>query len=135
MTNTTTLVVTGNHLEAAGDLVRRMLRADLNVEEERPELRQFKNNPLATLRRERGRYVAAALTVVQAWLLSGEKINRPPMRRGAGTFRRVQGEHPSEKRNPAGRGRRAVHRAAVCICNSMHYRNEFNDLRSGDLFQ
>jgi len=43
---------------------------------ERPELRTFSFDPVETVLADRGKYVAAALTVVAAFLASGEK---PPM--------------------------------------------------------
>jgi putative DNA primase/helicase len=38
---------------------------------ERPELRQFRGNPVAAILSDRGRYVAACLTIVRAYLEAG----------------------------------------------------------------
>jgi putative DNA primase/helicase len=38
---------------------------------ERPELRQFRKDPVATVLSDRGRYVAAVLTIVRAYITAG----------------------------------------------------------------
>jgi hypothetical protein len=48
--------------------VRRVIRSSLDANMERPELRQFKGDPVATVLADRGRYIAAVLTVVRAYL-------------------------------------------------------------------
>ena len=50
---------TGNNLQIVDDLTRRCLVAHLDTGLEEPERKQFNGNPLATIMRERGRYVAA----------------------------------------------------------------------------
>jgi putative DNA primase/helicase len=67
----TTVLATGNNLALTGDVVRRSLRGLLDPEIERPEERQFKGNPVATVMADRARYIAAALTVVRAYVLAG----------------------------------------------------------------
>jgi putative DNA primase/helicase len=62
---------TGNNVTFAGDMVRRGLACDLEALEERPELRLFRRDALALARADRARYVAAALTVVRAYLMAG----------------------------------------------------------------
>jgi hypothetical protein len=63
----TTIFGNGNNLVIAGDLVRRALPGRLDPRVERPELREFSGNPVATVLADRGRYVAAALTVCRAY--------------------------------------------------------------------
>jgi putative DNA primase/helicase len=67
----TTIFSTGNNLILSGDIVRRSLRGLLDPHLERPEQRQFKNNPVATIMANRPKYIAAALTVVRAYVLAG----------------------------------------------------------------
>jgi putative DNA primase/helicase len=67
----TTVLATGNNLTLTGDVVRRSLRGLLDPKIERPEERQFKGNPVAMVMADRGRYIAAALTVVRAYILAG----------------------------------------------------------------
>jgi hypothetical protein len=38
---------------------------------ERPELREFRSNPVDSVLADRGRYVSAALTIVRAWMTAG----------------------------------------------------------------
>jgi putative DNA primase/helicase len=45
---------------------------------ERPELRTFDGNVLETIRIDRSRLVAAALTVLRAWHVAGEHVDVPP---------------------------------------------------------
>ncbi len=45
---------------------------------EQPYLRKFKRDPLAMIMENRGRYVAAALTIVRAYQVAGRPRRRPP---------------------------------------------------------
>jgi putative DNA primase/helicase len=67
----TTIYGTGNNFRVRADLVRRTLRATIDTEEERPELHEYKGNPFKAILAERGRYLAAALTVVRAYIDAG----------------------------------------------------------------
>jgi putative DNA primase/helicase len=67
----TTLFATGNNLRLVGDMTRRVLRCILDANQERPELRQFKRDPVAEVLAGRGRYVAAVLTLVRAYIAAG----------------------------------------------------------------
>jgi hypothetical protein len=67
----TTLFATGNNVNFKGDMVRRGLVCDLEARDERPELRVFRNDALAHASADRGPYVAAALTIVRAYLTAG----------------------------------------------------------------
>lgn len=73
------LYATGNSLRVRGDMVRRALRATLDAKMERPETRRFDFEPLALVIVERGRYVAAALTIVRAYFASGEEMGLEPL--------------------------------------------------------
>jgi hypothetical protein len=63
-----TLFATGNNLILMGDMVRRALLAQLDAGCEKPWTRRFEHNPVAMLLADRGKYIAAALTVVRAYL-------------------------------------------------------------------
>jgi len=52
-------------------MVRRGLVVDLEALDERPELRQFQDDALDVVAADRGAYVAAALTIVRAYLTAG----------------------------------------------------------------
>jgi putative DNA primase/helicase len=67
----TTIGITGNAIEIAGDLTRRMLRIDLDAKCERPETRAFDFDCEAEARQDRSRLVVAALTILKAHALAG----------------------------------------------------------------
>lgn len=74
-----TVYTTGNNLVIVGDLVRRVINAWLDAEAERPELRQFKADPVAKVMNNRGVYIAAALTICRAYILAGRPDRAPPL--------------------------------------------------------
>jgi len=67
----TTIFATGNNIAFEGDMVRRGLVCNLDTLDERPELRQFQHDPLRQALENRGPYVAAALTIIRAYLTAG----------------------------------------------------------------
>jgi putative DNA primase/helicase len=66
------IYATGNNLVIANDLVRRTILCTIDARCERPELRPFDFNVVETIHADRGRFVAAALTVLRAWHAAGE---------------------------------------------------------------
>jgi len=62
---------TGNNITFRGDMVRRGLVCNLEARDERPELRVFQKDALEVAADNRGDYVAAALTIVRAYLAAG----------------------------------------------------------------
>ena len=73
------LFATGNNVSLVGDLTRRGLICNLDAPIERPELREFKYDPLAMVLADRGKYIAAALTITKAYLTSGERVKCSPI--------------------------------------------------------
>jgi putative DNA primase/helicase len=74
------LVATGNNLILQGDLPRRSLRCEIDAKVERPELRVFPGAHIQTeFRRRRGELVAALLTILRAYHVSGEISAKPPL--------------------------------------------------------
>jgi putative DNA primase/helicase len=69
--NTVCLFVNGNNIRLVGDVVRRVVLCSMDANMERPELRRFASDPVAAVLADRGRYVAAALTVARAYLAAG----------------------------------------------------------------
>jgi putative DNA primase/helicase len=67
----TAVFATGNGVGFAGDMTRRGILCNLQALTERPELREFKRDTLAFAANNRGAYVAAALTIVRAYLSAG----------------------------------------------------------------
>ena len=72
-----TLFATGNNLTLLGDVVRRAVIARMDAACAEPWHRQFQVDPLAQVMADRGRYIAAALIAVRAFLLSGEPTQPP----------------------------------------------------------
>lgn len=66
-----TVYATGNNIRLVGDMTRRVLLCSLDPDMERPELRVFQRRPFDEVLANRGFYVAAALTVVRAYVAAG----------------------------------------------------------------
>jgi putative DNA primase/helicase len=77
--NSFTIFANGNNISVAADIVRRTLRCTLDANMENPELRTFTRNPVATVLADRGRYVAACLTIARAYLAAGSPQRPIPL--------------------------------------------------------
>ena len=78
--STSSLVTaTGNNLTLVGDMTRRAVLCSLDPGCERPELRRFGSDPIATLRQHRGKYVVAALTILRAFHVAGRPRQVDPL--------------------------------------------------------
>ena len=77
--NRMTLFATGNNVRLVGDMTRRALICSLDAKHERPELRVFAAKPVDRVLTDRGRYVAAALTVVRAYFVAGKPGKLTPL--------------------------------------------------------
>lgn len=66
-----TIFATGNNLVLLGDMTRRTVLCSLDAGIERPELREFPFDPVARVLADRGRYVAATLTIAMAYRSAG----------------------------------------------------------------
>lgn len=73
------VTATGNNLVLVGDMARRALLSQLDPQCERPELRVFAEDPVETVRANRGHYVVAALTVLRAFHVAGRPKQRDPL--------------------------------------------------------
>jgi hypothetical protein len=73
-----TIFATGNNLIIVGDLTRRTLMCALDARCEYPERRRFNVDAVELARAERAELVTAALTVLRAWHVADEAIERPP---------------------------------------------------------
>lgn len=72
--NRVIIFVTGNNYELLGDMTRRAIMCQLDAGMERPETRTFERKPVDIVLANRGAYVAAALTVLRAYRVSGERV-------------------------------------------------------------
>jgi putative DNA primase/helicase len=77
--NTVCMFGNGNNFRVVGDMVRRVIRGSLDANMEEPELRHFKGDPLASVLANRGRYIAAVLIIVRAYLIAGCPNLLPPL--------------------------------------------------------
>jgi putative DNA primase/helicase len=77
--NTYFIAATGNNVRPVGDLTRRGLTSDLDPQVARPELRQFRGDPVKTVMADRGKYLSACLTIPRAYMLAGMPGARPPL--------------------------------------------------------
>jgi hypothetical protein len=75
----TTLFATGNNFIIVGDVCRRVIIANLDPQLEQPELRQFEFDPVLTVLKERGKYIAAALTICRAHIVAGRPDLAPKL--------------------------------------------------------
>ncbi|MCJ2144413.1 bifunctional DNA primase/polymerase [Methylobacterium sp. E-066] len=66
-----TVFATGNGLILVGDMTRRTVLCTLDTKAERPELRDFDFDPIDRVMIDRGRYVAAVLTIIRAYRAAG----------------------------------------------------------------
>lgn len=74
-----TCFATGNNLQLRGDMTRRAVLCNLDAGVERPELRVFTFKPTDMVIADRGKYVAAALTVVRAYIAAGSPGKLAPI--------------------------------------------------------
>jgi putative DNA primase/helicase len=66
ISNTFTCFANGNNIIIAGDMTRRVVRCLLDANVEDPLTRTFSSNPVKTVLADRGRYIAAILTIARA---------------------------------------------------------------------
>lgn len=72
-------IANGNNISATSDLLRRCLLSILDRNEERPELHAFTRNPLAEVMADRGKFIAAALTILRAYAEAGRPDRKPKL--------------------------------------------------------
>ena len=79
-----TIFATGNNISVVGDMGRRIIMCLLDAGIERPELREFAGNPVDRVLAERGKYIAACLTIVRAYIAAGRPDKAPSIASFAG---------------------------------------------------
>jgi hypothetical protein len=75
----TMLFATGNNVGFTGDMARRGITCELDAREERPELRKFQHNARRRAGTGRGKYIAAAFTIVRAHIAVGSPAALDPI--------------------------------------------------------
>lgn len=79
ITNTVTVLINGNNLTVAQDLVRRTAICRLDADCEAPEERTYKTDPLGMVTRNRAAYIAAAITIGRAYIVADMPDVRAPL--------------------------------------------------------
>lgn len=74
-----TCFATGNNIKLVGDMTRRVVLCSLDPNMERPEQRIFDRSPFDDVLADRGKYIAAALTVARAYIAAGCPGELPPL--------------------------------------------------------
>jgi hypothetical protein len=77
--NSFTVFANGNNITVGADVVRRSLQCALDANMENPEERQFRHNPLRMVLADRGRYIAACLTIPRAYIVAGRPGRQPSL--------------------------------------------------------
>lgn len=77
--STALICATGNNLSIHGDLNRRSVRIRLDAKCERPDERRFDRDATGVALRKRSELVAAALTIIRAYLSAGAPSQASPM--------------------------------------------------------
>jgi hypothetical protein len=85
---TATFFANGNNLIIGGDLPRRTLACRLDAKVERPELREFKSDVEEAAFNERGKLVAAVLTILRAWQVAEASDKASVKAKPLGLFKR-----------------------------------------------
>jgi Bifunctional DNA primase/polymerase, N-terminal len=75
----TSVFATGNNFTLVGDMCRRVITINLDAGMERPELRQFKFDPVERVLEDRGKYIAAALIICRAYFVAGRPDKAPKL--------------------------------------------------------
>jgi hypothetical protein len=73
----TSLFANGNNFTLLGDVCRRVLTTNLDAACEYPEFRQFDFDPAEHVLANRGKYIAAALTICRAYFVAGRPDKAP----------------------------------------------------------
>lgn len=77
--NSFTVLANGNNAVVADDMVRRTIECRLDANMENPEARNFRSNPLARIRENRGAYIRASLTIARAYICASRPGRLPPL--------------------------------------------------------
>lgn len=69
--NRTIVFFNGNNCRVKGDMTRRAIVAELDARMERPAERVFRGDPVAKVLANRGKYIAACMIILRAYLAAG----------------------------------------------------------------
>jgi putative DNA primase/helicase len=69
----------GNNIHPVADLTRRVLLCNMDAGLENPWQRSFTSNPIGDVLRDRGKFLAAAVTITRAYLMNDKKVKCTPL--------------------------------------------------------
>lgn len=72
------MLSSGNNVGPVRDMARRCVTVILKPSVETPAARQYRGDPVQTVRKHRARYVSLALTIVRAWICAGHPEQKCP---------------------------------------------------------
>jgi putative DNA primase/helicase len=72
------VMANGNNVTTGADAVRRVVQTALDANREDPTTRVFTHNPVAEVLANRGKYIAAVLTMARAYRVAGSPGKLPP---------------------------------------------------------
>ena len=75
----TMICATGNNLTFLGDMNRRAILCNLDADVERPELRNFKFNPIEKAKEHRNIYLHNVMTIISSYIINGKPISSYPL--------------------------------------------------------
>lgn len=73
-----TLYANGNNIRLRGDITRRAVQCVMDAGIERPEFRPFSIDPVQMVLNDRGKYIAAILTIAKAYILANKPNTLKP---------------------------------------------------------
>lgn len=79
LANSFTVFANGNHASVTNDVVRRTIVCSLDANMEAPWTREFKQDPFAMVLADRGKYIAAILTMARAYIVAGRPGKLKPL--------------------------------------------------------
>lgn len=75
----TTFFASGNNISVSFEMARRKIVAELDANMENPSSRTFKHYPVEMVLKDRGKYIAAALTICRAYIIAGRPNKAAPL--------------------------------------------------------
>lgn len=72
----TMFLSSGNNVDPVRDMSRRCVTIRLDPQCEVPAAREFYDDPVSKVRRNRGHYVTLALTIIRAWIAAGRPMTK-----------------------------------------------------------
>ena len=69
------VLLNGNNLVIRGDMTTRVILCSLDAQDERPQARKFDVNPKVYVKKNRAQMITDILTIIRAYIVSGEQVD------------------------------------------------------------